>query len=343
MILISTIYDIAKLANVSPATVSKVINNYTDVSEKTRAKVKRILKEQDFQPTFQAQCLSTKKSWTLGMVYSEDSNIGLKHPFFSSVIQSFKTEAEKNGFSLLFGCKNDRLNINTFLQYFKHKSVDGIAIICSRSDDKEVQEIINSSFPTVVIDMLSNKTSSVVSDNKQGCKLAIQYLYDMGHRRIAHITGMSEKSIHWISNIRKDSYINEMKNLKLPIKKGYIQYGNNFDFESGYKSMNNLLQLKEIPTAVFTAGDKLALGAIECIKDSGLNVPDDISVIGFDDIELCKYVTPKLTTVKQSCDNIGITAAQLLIDQINKKEKINKQKIIPVDLIIRDSCKKINE
>lgn len=340
MIKISTIYEIAKIAGVSPATVSKVINNYSDVSDKTRAKVKRILEEQDFQPSYEAQCLSTKRTWTLGLVYFENSKIGLKHPFFAAVIEAFKREAENQGYSLLLGSKNDRLKIDSFLQYFKYRSVDGIAIICSIPNDKETTEIIDSDFPTVVIDMFNKNTATVTSDNEQGCRLAMQYLYDLGHRKIAHITGMEEDD-NWVSNIRKKSYINEMKRLNLTIEDGYIQNGNNFDFNSGYNAMKKILENEERPTAVFAAGDKIALGAIEAIKHEGLNVPNDISVIGFDDSELCQYVTPKLTTVRQSCDEIGKEAADVLIEQINKKEKIISNNIVPVKLIVRESCSKI--
>lgn len=340
MIIISTIYEIAKIAGVSPATVSKVINNYSDVSDKTRAKVKKILEEQNFQPSYEAQCLSTKKTWTLGLVYFESLEIGLKHPFFGAVIEAFKKEAEKNGYSLLLGSKNDRLKIDSFLQYFKYRSVDGIAVICSIPDDKETTDIIESDFPTVVIDMNNNNTAAVTSNNEQGCRDAIQYLYDLGHRNIAYITGM-ENDGNWVSSVRKNTYIEEMKRLNLTIKEGHIQKGNNFDFNSGYSAMKNLLELEERPTAVFAASDKEALGAIQAVKDEGLNVPDDISVIGFDDSELARYVTPRLTTVRQSCDDIGKEAADLLINQINKKEKIKVNKVIPVELVIRDSCKKI--
>lgn len=340
MIIISTIYEIAKIAGVSPATVSKVINNYSDVSDKTREKVKKILEEYKFQPKYEAQCLSTKRTWTLGIVYFEESNIGLKHPFFAAVIEAFKKEAEKQGYSLLLGSKSDRLKIDSFLQYFKYRSVDGIAIICSIPNDKEIKEIIESDFSTVVIDMCNNNIASVASDNEQGCRLALQYLYDLGHRRIAHITGMQEDD-NCVSKIREEYYRNEMKRLNLPVKEEYIQKGNNFDFDGGYAAMKNLLKIKEIPTAVFASSDKCALGAIQAVKDVGMNVPDDISIIGFDDSEMSKYVTPKLTTIRQSCDEIGKEAADILINQINKKEKVKTNKIIPVELIVRESCKKI--
>ena len=150
-----------------------------------------------------------------------------------------------------------------------------------------------------------------------------------------------EENDNWVSNIRQESYIHEMNRLKLPIRNGYIQKGRNFDFDGGYVAMKNLMKLEERPTAVFAAGDKCALGAMQAVKDEGFNVPDDISIIGFDDSDVSQYVTPKLTTVKQSCDMIGSEAATILIHQIDKKEKVVVNKIIPVELIVRESCKRI--
>jgi len=338
---VSTIYEIAKIAGVSPTTVSKVINNYPDVSDKTRAKIKKILEEENFLPNSQAQFLSTKKTWTLGIVYFEDLGVGLNHPFFSGVIEAFKRQSDKYGYSLLFGSKNDRLKNDTFLEYFKYRCVDGIAIICTDPNDKETLELIESDFPIVVIDMFNKNTSTVTSDNVQGCSLALNYLYKLGHRKIAHIQGVAQAD-NWPSSIRKKTYIEVMKKLNLDIPEGYIVDGVNFDVSGGYDAMKELLSLKDRPTAVFASGDKLAIGAIDAIKDAGLRVPEDISVIGFDNIEIAKYVTPKLTTIRQNCQEIGKAAVDILIEQINKKEKLKINKVIPVELIERESCRKID-
>jgi len=336
-----TIYEIAKMAGVSPTTISKVINNYPDVSNKTRAKIQKILNEEKFLPNAQAQFLSTKRTWTLGIVYFENLGVGLNHPFFSGVIEAFKNQADKQGYSLLFGSKNDRLKNDTFLEYFRYRSVDGIAIICTDPDDKETLQLIESDFPIVVIDMFNKNTSTVTSDNVEGCNLAINYLYDLGHRKIAHISGASYED-NWPSIIRKEAYIKAMNKLNLKILDGYIADGVNFDVSGGYAAMKDLLKLKERPTAVFAAGDKIAIGAINAVKDAGLSVPDDISIMGFDDIEISRYITPRLTTIRQNCDEIGKTAVDLLVEQINQKTKLKISKIISVKLMERDSCRKID-
>ena len=227
------------------------------------------------------------------------------------------------------------------MEYFKYRCVDGIAIICTDPNDKETLELIESDFPIVVIDMFNKNTSTVTSDNVQGCSLALNYLYKLGHRKIAHIQGVAQAD-NWPSSIRKKTYIEVMKKLNLDIPEGYIVDGVNFDVSGGYDAMKELLSLKDRPTAVFASGDKLAIGAIDAIKDAGLRVPEDISVIGFDNIEIAKYVTPKLTTIRQNCQEIGKAAVDILIEQINKKEKLKINKVIPVELIERESCRKID-
>lgn len=336
----STIYEIAKKAGVSPTTVSKVINNYPDVSEKTRSKIKKILNDENFYPNSQAQTLITKKTWTLGIVYYENLGFGLNHPFFATVIESFKRQADKYGYSLLFGSINNRLRNNTFLEYFKHKNVDGIAIICTADNDEEIAEMIDSDFPIVLVDKYSNKTAAVGSNHFEGSRIAVNYLYDLGHTRIAHIPGSSDEN-NWPSTERKSGYKKAMEELELEIKKGYIASSGNYDVKGGYNSMKELLSLKARPTAVVVASDKMAIGAMDAIKDAGLRVPGDISIIGFDDIELARYVTPKLTTVKQDGELIGKTAIDLLVKEIDSKTKINENVVIPVELIERESCKRI--
>lgn len=336
----STIYEIAKKAGVSPTTVSKVINNYSDVSDKTRNKIKKILEEENFYPNSQAQTLITKKTWTLGIVYYENLGFGLNHPFFGNVIESFKKQADKYGYSLLFGSKNNRLGNNTFLEYFKHKNVDGIAVICADDNDKETLEMIDSDFPIVIVDRDSKTTSSVGSNHYEGGKMAMKYLYELGHTKIAHIPG-TDDGYNWPSDERKRAYEEAMKEFGLEVKNGYIAPSGHYAVEGGYNSMKGLLELEERPTAVFVASDKMSIGAIDAVKDAGLNVPDDISIIGFDDIEVAQYLTPRLTTLKQDGEQIGKMAIDLLVKQIDNKTKIKDSKSVPVKLIERESCKAI--
>lgn len=336
-----TIYDIAKKLNVSVATVSKVINHYPDVSVKTRKKIQDFLNEINFQPNSHAQTLSTKKSWMIGVVYYEDTGVGMRHPYFSAVIDAFKKSVESVGYSIHFGSKNSRLMNDNFLDYFRYRQVDGIVVMCTGTEDQKTTEMIESEIPTLIVDMQVDGATTVTSNNELGCQMAIEYLVQNGHTKIAHIAGSQNEN--WISNTREQGYIKAMKDQQLTIEDGYIQYGLDFAFESGYKAMKQLIALPNRPTAVFVASDLMAAAAIEAIVDSGMDVPNDISVIGFDDIELAQFLKPKLTTIRQNTEMIGQEAASLLVEQIEKKKKTKVKRIIPVEFIERQSCKKIEK
>ncbi|RZT16512.1 LacI family DNA-binding transcriptional regulator [Fictibacillus sp. BK138] len=332
-----TIYDIAKKTGFSTTTVSKALNNYSDVSEKTRQKILQAVEDMGYLPNAHAQSLSTKKSWTIGVMFAEDNEVGMKHPFFSAIIESFRKNAEREGYDLIFASRNLRNRDISYLEHFSYRGVDGIVVICSDSQDPQVQEMINSTIPIVVIDMNNQNCSLVYSDNIEGGKLAVNYLHSLGHTKIAHIAGDPSTDA---GAERIKGYNKAMNDLKLPIPEGYLINGGLFSINEGKEAMEKLLLLDDVPTAVFVAGDHMAIGAIEVIKEKGLRVPEDISIIGYDDIEMAAYITPKLTTIKQDTDMIGFQAAQLLMNQILQKKKLVVSKKIPVELIIRESCSK---
>ncbi|NMH70861.1 LacI family transcriptional regulator [Bacillus sp. RO3] len=330
-----TIYDLAKRTGFSSTTVSKALNNYSDVSEKTKKKILDAATEMGYLPNAHAQSLSTKKSWTIGVMFSEDNEVGMKHPFFSSLIESFRKFVEKEGYDLIFASRNLRNRDTSYLEHFLYRAVDGIVVICSDPSDPQVQDMINSHIPIVVIDMSDQNCSVVYSDNIEGGKLAVNYLHSLGHTKIAHISG--DPSIDAGAQ-RIKGFTKAMDELNLPIHQGYLVNGGMFSIEEGKAAMESLLMLEPIPTAVFVSGDHMAIGAMEAIKEKGLRIPEDMSVIGYDDIEMSAYVTPKLTTIRQDTDVIGARAGNLLIKQIIQKKKLFKTEVIPVQLMIRESC-----
>lgn len=330
-----TIYDLAKITGFSITTVSKALNNYKDVSEKTRAKILKAAAEMDYLPNAHAQSLSTKKSWAIGVMFSEANEVGMKHPFFNGIIESFRHATEEHGYDLIFASRNLRNRDMSYLEHFKHRAVDGIVVICSDRMDEQVQELMQSDIPIVVVDMDSANCSVVYSDNTAGARLAVEYLYELGHRAIAHIAGDSSIDA---GAARIKGYELTMHTLELPIQPGYLVNAGFFSVEEGKRAMEKLLQLPSPPTAVFVAGDQMAIGAIEAVHEHGLRVPEDISIIGYDDIEMIKYITPKLTTIRQDTDEIGEAAAELLLEQMTAKERRTERRIIPVRLIERASC-----
>jgi DNA-binding LacI/PurR family transcriptional regulator len=335
---VATIYDIAKKTGFSITTVSRALNNYPDVSAKTKKLILEAVEEMDYYPNSIARSLTTKKSWTLGVIFIEDLGVGIKHPFFSAVIQSFKQRVESFGYDIIFLSQNVGSEKKSYLDHALHRGVDGIIVVCSNYDNPEVQNLMESNIPSVVIDLHSNKSSVVYSDSFSGSEIAINHLYSLGHRKIAHISGHTKT---FAGTERLRGFVEAVDKLNLNIPSSYIVEGGFFSYEDGYDAMKVLLELKERPTAVFVAGDLMALGAISAIKEAGLNVPDDISIVGFDDIEIAKYTTPKLTTVRQDTDLIGESAAKVLLNQINDNNKVYSAVTVPVELINRESTKEI--
>ncbi|MBU9722970.1 MULTISPECIES: LacI family DNA-binding transcriptional regulator [Bacillaceae] len=334
----TTIYDIAKKTGFSISTVSKVLNNYTDVGDKTRKIINDAVKEMGYYPSSSARTLSTKKSWTIGVVNVE--KLGLEHPFFSGVIESFMKKVEAAGYDLLFVSDKIGNKSQTYLDHFRYRGVDGVIIVCISKDDPYMDMLIESEIPTVLIDIESRKASVVSSDNHYGSELAVNYLASLGHKKIAHISA-EERLLAGAH--RLEGFMQAMKKNDLHIQDGYIVSGGVFTIEGGKEAMERLLDLSEPPTAVFAAGDLMALGALMAIRERGLDVPNDISLIGFDDLQMIQYTTPALTSIKQDTALIGRTAATILLEQMNNEDEPQQHVSVkvPVSLVERDSCKKL--
>lgn len=335
----STIYDVAKRSGYSIGTVSKVLNNYPNISEETKRKVRVVVEELGYIPDSSARTLAIKKSNMIGVVFSEALNMGMAHPFFSEVIEGFKKQVELYHYDLLFVSRNINSNQN-YHDHLKHRGVDGVVVINSLSEDEEIKMFNDSNLPAVFIDIHIENANVVYSDNSSGCGLAIDYLYSLGHRKIANIAGASE-SFTGAQRIR--GFEKAIRKYGLSIPKNYIVDGGYFSFEGGRTAMLKLLALPDRPTAVFVAGDEMAIAAIKVCKEMGVRIPEDISIIGFDDISLAKHIEPSLTTIRQDKDRLGRQAATLLLNEINELSKEQHTSILPVRLEKRNSCRSFNE
>ncbi|OKQ00035.1 LacI family DNA-binding transcriptional regulator [Paenibacillus sp. P46E] len=331
----TTIYDIAKKTGYSPTTVSKAFNNYSDVREKTRQEILRAAQEMGYLPNSHARTLTTKKSWTIGVLFVEETGAGIRHPFFSAVIESFKQVAVAKGYALMFISKDVGGKQSGYLENCRIRGVDGVVVFLSDYEDPYFLELLESDIPTVILDYDTAQSHTVCSDNMAGAQLAVNYLASLGHRRIAHISGGGNS---FPGSQRELGYIAAMELQGLEVRDGYIAEGAFFSRESGYTAMLKLLELPERPTAVFASGDLLALGAVMAAKDKGLSVPSDISVIGYDDIELAAYVSPALTTIRQDTEKLGTRAAEILLASIDGKGQEKEALMLPVEIVVRDSC-----
>lgn len=331
-----TIKDIAKKAGVSPATVSKVINNYSGISDKTKKKIMDIILETGYQPTFSAKTLATKKSNLIGLIYAGKVNVDFTHPFFNEVVTALKKAIGLLGYDIImFSNENFNQDNGSYLARCRHFHVDGCLIIAGEEIEDAIYELVESDIPCIGIDLeiKGPRTSFVMTDNVNLSRKVIQHLYLHAIRDIGFIGGKKDSAI---TMFREKGYLQAMNQLDLEVNKEWVAYGD-FHEESGYSAMKQILQTKPYPRAVYAASDLMAIGAIRAVREIGLRIPEDICLVGCDDIDACRYIEPKLTTVKQDKERLGKLAAYMLNDLINGKSQL-KPAFIDSELIVRESC-----
>lgn len=331
-----TIYDVAEKSGVSIATVSKVINNTGRISDKTRKKVLQIMEELDYQPSVVASALSGKSTFTIGLTLPD-----LANPYFAELARAIEDEGRKHGFNV-FICStdNDVHKEEEYYQLFMKKRVDGIIMVSRDKQNVVVKKILNEKVPLVMIarEILSAPVTSVMVDDYYGGMQAGLHLLQQGHRRIAviaeNLTELGSKErLRGCSDALKEAQLE--LDPKLVIEGGY-------SLESGKKATKELLQQKRRPTAVFACNDILAIGAIQAARESGLHVPEDLSIVGYDNTILATIIDPPLTTVAQPMNEIGERSVTLLVQQIQSKEMVRQRVMLMPDLIVRQSTKAIS-
>lgn len=334
-----TIYNIAKELNLAPGTISKVINQTGNVSTKTRERVLAYIKEVGYVPNNSARMLKSKRTYTVGIVFTEESDVGLEHSFFSSILQHFKTYVELRGYELSFIVKKLGQHELSYLEWCMNKRVDGVYIVVGNYNDKGLYELIESPIPAVSTDMLVPGLHTVVSDNELGMKLIFDYIKDQMHaKKLAFISGPKTSKAF---NERVEAYHKFVDTYEMTNIIDVI-YAESFGFTSGYNAVLELAKhASEMPECMLVASDDIALGVLKGLKDLGIKVPEQVSVIGFDDIAFAKHFTPSLTTIRQDRKSLGETAAKLLLELIeNPDEDIEEVVKLPVELVVRDSTRK---
>lgn len=335
----SNLKKVAELAGVSIATVSRVINNVEIVKPDTVAKVKTAMKKIDFHPNRVAQRLRNtgRKNKLLGLVLPD-----IQNSFYVDVISGVEEFAYRNDFALMIGnFGQDEKKEKLYLEILQSEEVDGFIVAPFHKDDKNIKGIIQKGFTVVCIDRgLTNDITDVVTvDNETGAFTAIEYLISLGHTKIAHITGRLDIPT---TSKRIKGYERAMKKHGVKINDELIK-SKKSDYGSGIQLMNELLDLSEPPTAVFTGNNLITLGALEAINKKGLTIPQDISIIGFDDMYWANSLNPPLTAIRQSGYDIGKRAGELLLQRIQDPTRSNSNVILNTELIIRKSCRNINE
>lgn len=329
-----TIKDIAKMANVSHTTVSRALNNSPFINEDTKRRIVEIANELNYVPNYNAKSLVLNKSYNIGLFFSTIHN-GTSSSFFHEVIDGVSSVIRGN-YNLVIRGIDDCKDFN----YVSKKRFDGIILVSqSESDNPFIYDTINKEIPLIVLnrEIEAHNIVNIVSSEKEGAYEATNFLIKSGHKEIAIIEG----KIGFKSSIdRKDGFINALIDNKMQIKNEYFINGN-YDVESGFSAMEKLLNLPKVPTAVFCSNDDMAVGAMKAIQKSGFSVPNDISIIGFDDNIFCNYVTPALTTVRKLSRKISIVGGQKLLEILDHSDTNGEKIYIDTELIIRDSVSKL--
>lgn len=330
-----TIYDVAEKAGVSIATVSKVINDTGRISEKTRKKIHKIMEELEYQPSVVASALSGKSTFTIGLTLPD-----LANPYFAEIARAIEDRGREYGFNV-FMCStdNDARKEEEYYQLFMKKRVDGIIMVSREKHDTMVKKIISEKVPLVMIarEIFSVPVTSVMVDDYYGGFQAGTHLLQQGHTQIAVITENlqemgSKERLRGCTDAMKEAGIDF--NATLSIEGGYT-------LESGKKAMKQLLEQVDCPTAIFACNDILAIGAMQAVRELGLQVPADISIVGYDNTILASIVDPPLTTIAQPMQEIGERSVALLVQQIQSKENVRQRVVLMPDLIVRSSTRKL--
>lgn len=300
------------MAGVSTSTVSHVINKDRFVSDAIREKVELAIKELNYAPSALARSLKINQTRTIGMLITASTN-----PFYSELVRGVERSCFERGYSLvLCNTEGDEQRMNSNLETLMQKRVDGLLLLCTETHQPS-KEIIQRypSIPTVMMDWAPfDGDSDLIQDNSLlGGDMATQYLIDKGHTHIACIAGPLDKTP---ARLRLEGYRDAMARAGLTIHDGNELIGN-FEFSGGFEAMQMLLALEVRPQAVFICNDAMAVGAYLALYQAGLRVPQDIAVVGYDDIELAQYMTPPLTTIHQPKDELGELAIDVLIHRIS--------------------------
>ena len=332
------IYDIAKMADVSIATVSRVINNRPGVSEKARNKVTKVIDETNFRPNQIAKSLTNQKTNVIGIVMPGVNN------YFSDRIDAINKVCKQRGYSLMITANYKDSNsteedIDNFNLLFE-KRVDGIIYFPTNVMHEHIEVIkrIRKKIPVVITDkeIETLKLPCVLQDFIRPAKEVMDYLIGKGHKRIAFIHGLS----YDLPNVeRKRVYYQALEEAGIAVDEGLIEEGA-YSVDSGYHAMKAILErTQDQATAVFAGNDHMAIGAIKALREKGYDLPKDVAVVGYDDIEFAKYVNPSLTTIRVNQYNMGKLAATMVIDLIEGHINEYHKMTMDYEFILRDSTR----
>lgn len=330
-----TLEDIAKQAGVSRSTVSRVVNDDPHVKEIVRKRVQEVIIATGYHPHAAARSLASHRSWMIGLVLPRTVSSIFTDPYFPRLIQGIAQACNQHNYTLVFflvETKEDERRI--FPRISSRGLLDGIVLQTAEAGDKLIDRLVQFDFPMVVAGrpFNPNDISYIDVDNVQAAQIAVSHLIELGYKRIGTITGR----MNGTPGIdRLEGYRKAILKQGWMVDENLIAEGE-FTEESGYAAMKQLLVFK--PDAVFAASDVMALGAMRAIQDAGLSVPQDVAMIGFDDLPVATQADIKLTTIRQPIVQFGARAVETLIDLIENGSKPSRRIIMDTELVVRDTC-----
>jgi DNA-binding LacI/PurR family transcriptional regulator len=323
--------DVAELAGVSVQTVSAVINGKPGITDKTSDRIRVAIKQLGYRPSHSARSLRSGQTRTIALFVSDVSVSVLGR--MATAAENYAYEANYN--LVLYNTHDDAEREMAYINTVAQRSVDGVLFLASKEPTKGREILDRVGIPSVTIDRIPEGYSgpSVMLDNMKAGRLAAEHLLSLGHTRLAHIAASLELRL---SHERQHGFVEAIKET-LQGADVHIEAATNWGCRSGYEAMQRLLGRSPQPTAVFAATDLTAIGAMSAVRDAGLRVPDDISVMGLDNIEAGAYYNPTLTTIRQFLAELASVGVQMLLDILSQKEPSQSERVLDPTLIIRQS------
>jgi LacI family transcriptional regulator, galactose operon repressor len=328
----ANIREVAGRAGVSPTTVSHVVNATRFVSHEIRARVMEAMTELGYHPNAVARSLRRGRTHTLGLVLPDSAN-----PYFAELGRGIETAAFGRNYSVvLCNTEGEELRERVYVDLLTRRQVDGLLYVPAGSRVDVLRDLLRQALPVVLVDrdLPGAPIDVVLSDKRGGAYLATRHLIALGHRRIGCIGGPSSLLM---SGQRLQGYRDALAEADLPIDESLVLRGD-YHPQSGWAAARSLLASPVPPTAIFAANDLMAIGVLRAAGELGRRVPDDLAVVGFDDIELASYTTPPLTTVSQSASEVGRAAVELLLQRLADPARPPVRRTLETRLVVRASC-----
>ena len=318
-----TITDIAKACGVSRATVSKALNGAPDIAPKTVERIREQARALGYLPNAAARALKMGRSYNIGVLFSDATGGGITHEYFSQILESVKSEAERLGYDITFISKDLGAMPMDFYEHAKYRNCDGVVIASADFTDPAIARLVNSEIPTVTLDYTFDSRTSILSDNVRGMETLVRFVHGRGHRRIAFIHG----ELTSVTQKRIASFKKTCQSLGIPVPPEYIRPAVYHDPRSSGLATRALLALPERPTCIFYPDDLSYLGGMSELERHGISIPKEMSVVGYDGIPLSQILRPRLSTYRQGATRMGREAARLLIEQIEHPDTWLPQQI----------------